>query len=248
MQFLARTTRSLALFALTLPLCVAAQTPAPLSDAERARRDAEKVFSFIKFQTVRNRPVGEAGEKPARPRAANAAPRAPVAPAPSPAPAAAPATPATATAAANTPTPVSLPAEKPLETTPTAAATSPPLGALPPSAPQPTPTAAASVSPAALPAPATEEDADDEDDAALQLQSFVPPSLTPEVNATLGAGSRNVKVRFTVEADGRVSKAEAAAGVPRRLAKPATDAILQWRFAPLPQARNVDVEIAFRRD
>jgi protein TonB len=233
MQFLARTTRSLALFALTLPLCVAAQTPAPLSDAERARRDAEKVFSFIKFQTVRNRPVGEAGEKPARPRAANAAPRAPVAPAPSPAPAAAPATPATATAAANTPTPVSLPAEKPLETTP---------------APQPTPTAAASVSPAAPPAPATEEDADDEDDAALQLQSFVPPSLTPEVNATLGAGSRNVKVRFTVEADGRVSKAEAAAGVPRRLAKPATDAILQWRFAPLPQARNVDVEIAFRRD
>jgi protein TonB len=246
MQFLARTTRSLALFALTLPLCVAAQTPAPLSDAERARRDAEKVFSFIKFQTVRNRPVGEAGEKQARPRAANAAPRAPVAPAPSPAQAATPTTPAPATAAANTPPPVSLPVEKPVESTPTAAATSPPLGALPPSAPQPTPTAAASVSPAALPAPATEED--DEDDAALQLQSFVPPSLTPEVNATLGAGSRNVKVRFTVEADGRVSKAEAAAGVPRRLAKPATDAILQWRFAPLPQARNVDVEIAFRRD
>lgn len=88
----------------------------------------------------------------------------------------------------------------------------------------------------------------DPDDAALQLQNFVAPVLTPALQATLGAGSRNIKVRFTVEASGKVSSAEAAAGVPRRLAKPATDAILQWQFAPLSQARTADVEIAFRRD
>jgi len=55
-------------------------------------------------------------------------------------------------------------------------------------------------------------------------------------------------VRFTVETDGTVSKAAAAADVPLRLARPATDAILQWQFAPLPQPRTVDVEIAFRRE
>jgi len=55
-------------------------------------------------------------------------------------------------------------------------------------------------------------------------------------------------VRFTVEASGRVSHAEADASVPKRLARPAVDAILQWQFAPLPQPRTVDVEIAFRRD
>jgi Gram-negative bacterial TonB protein C-terminal len=54
-------------------------------------------------------------------------------------------------------------------------------------------------------------------------------------------------VRFTVEANGTVSKAEALAEAPRRFARPATDAVLQWQFAPLPQARTVDVEIAFRR-
>ena len=46
----------------------------------------------------------------------------------------------------------------------------------------------------------------------------------------------------------RVSHAQAASGVPRRLAKPATEAILQWQFAPLAQARTADVEISFRRD
>ena len=74
------------------------------------------------------------------------------------------------------------------------------------------------------------------------MQSFVAPVLTPAVQATLGAGTRNVKVRFTVEASGQVSKAEAAPDVPRRLARPATDAILQWRFAPLPQARAMREE------
>jgi hypothetical protein len=93
-----------------------------------------------------------------------------------------------------------------------------------------------------------EVEADDPEEVPLQLQDFVAPVLTQEVQATLGVGSRSVKVRFTVEPSGKVSKAEAAPGVPRRLAKPAMEAILQWRFAALPAARIVDVEIAFRRD
>ena len=178
--------RLLAVVGLTIPCWP------PMSDAGRARRDTDKVFSFIKFQTVRIKPAGEPANKPPRPT--------------SPAPA----------------RPVHLPR-----------ATEAP--------------AAAAV---AFPAEAEPEtdDRDDHEDVALQMQNFVAPVLTPAVQATLGAGARNVKVRFTVEASGQVSKAEAAADVPRRLAKPATDAILQWRFAPLPQARTTEVEIAFRRD
>ncbi|PTT87089.1 hypothetical protein DBR42_12385, partial [Pelomonas sp. HMWF004] len=111
------------------------------------------------------------------------------------------------------------------------------------------PAVAASVEPAAPTFQAEPEpEPEDRDEVPLQMVNFVPPVLTQAVQATLGAGSRQVKVRFTVEPSGQVSHAEAAAGVPRRLAKPATEAILQWQFAPLPQARTVDVEIAFKRD
>lgn len=214
-----------------------AQPAAPMTDAERARRDAEKVFSFIKFQTVPAKPA-EPAPRPARPAAASTAPPAAAAPprAPEPvvagaaAPAAPPIKPAAALAAAE-----ALPA---LEH---AALTAP--------APTAAPLAAAVLNtlPATLP-PEAEPEGDDADDGALQLQSFVAPVITPALQSTLGAGSRNVKVRFTVQANGRVSQADAAPGVPRRLARPAIDAVLQWQFAPLPQPRTVDVEIAFRRD
>jgi outer membrane biosynthesis protein TonB len=239
MPFFAFISHLLVVLSLTIPLLASAQSSPPMTDAERARRDAEKVFSFIKFQTVRSKPMGEAAAKPPKPPAA---------------PRERPASPPTPRGAESAPPTV---ATTPLASPAPAPATEAAPVAVRPIEPNPQPTpaapAVASTPAAASPGPGStqpepEQEDDDEDDAALQLQSFVPPSLSPEVNATLGAGSRNVKVRFTVEPNGSVSKAEAAAGVPRRLAKPATDAILQWRFAPLPQARNVDVEIAFRRD
>jgi protein TonB len=234
------------------PTPAPAPSPAATSAAERAQREAERVFEFIKFHSLRPRTIEPA--RPARPPA----------PAPAPAPAAAPAAAPQATPAA--PAPVASPERvaapprpavtdapaKPAATLP--ASEAPPAlvpapitvpepvalpvvpNALPPVAPPPAPAAT-------LPAPEA-----DDDDEPLQLQSFVAPVLTPAVQATLGAGARSVKVRFTVEPDGRVSQAEAAATVPKRLAKPAVDAILQWRFTPLQQARTVDVEIAFRRD
>ncbi|MBI3347160.1 MAG: energy transducer TonB [Burkholderiales bacterium] len=229
--------RLLAVLGLTIPLLAAAQAPTPpMSDAERARRDAEKVFSFIKFQTVRIKPPAEPASKPPRPALPTPArpvhlPR--VAEATTAAAEPAPAAAVTTMAGADT-----LPAAEPA---------APPPAALPASV-----MGAAATEPAAAAFTAEAEpetdDRDDHEEVALQMQNFVAPVLTPAVQATLGAGARNVKVRFTVEASGQVSKAEAAADVPRRLAKPATDAILQWRFAPLPQARTTDVEIAFRRD
>lgn len=216
--------------ALALPLLAAAQTsPPPLTAAERAQREADRVFSVIKFHTIRSKPAAETTSKPAR-APAPAAHR----PAPSP---------VNATA----------PAAEPTETNPvvsTGAAQASPLTA----ATSPTPAAAPSVpdqadepagaAPTMEPAP----EADEPEEVPLRMQNFVAPVLTPAVQATLGAGTRHIRVRLTVEADGTVRQAEAAANVPRRLAKPATDAILQWRFAPLPQARTADVEIAFLRD
>lgn len=228
--------------ALTLPWPAAAQEgDASMSAAEqRAQREAERVFSVIKFHTSRSKPAVEAASKPPRPPAPPVHRPAPVAaraePSPAPAPAAVAAVAAEPTVAAT------------VELTPPAA---PPV-AMP--VPAPTPVAAAPVleeASAAAPTqqePEPDAEADDADDEPLRMQSFVAPVLTPAVQATLGAGERHVRVRLTVEADGHVSQAEAVAGVPRRLARPAVDAILQWQFAPLAQPRTAEVEIAFRRD
>jgi len=232
----ARLPRLLAALSLMIPLLGAAQTPA-MTDLERAQRDAEKVLSFIKFQTVKTRPAAEPAEKPRKPpvpipqRPANTARPAEAA---SVAPAAEPAPPEPArTAQVASPQPAMDPTPAPVAEQPAATFGAP----------------AATPAPAvATPAPEAEPEADDRDEVALQLRNFVAPVLPRSAQATLVGGSRKVTVRFTVETDGTVSKAAAAADVPLRLARPATDAILQWQFAPLPQPRTVDVEIAFRRE
>ena len=238
----ARLPRLLAALGLMIPLLGTAQAPA-MSDAERARRDAEKVFGFIKFQTVKPKPAAEP-EKPRKP-AAPIAPR-PISPARQTETAAAPETARTTTSAPATSTP---PQAVAIVRTP------PPTEA----APLPEPrqmNASFSATPInAVPAPAAplaaapEPEADEPEEVPLQLQRFVEPVLPRLTRDALESGSRDVivTVRFTVEANGTVSKAEALAEAPRRFARPATDAVLQWQFAPLPQARTVDVEIAFRR-
>ncbi|MDR7333732.1 energy transducer TonB [Roseateles asaccharophilus] len=229
--------RLLTTLSLALPLLATAQiSPAALTAAEeRAQREAERVFSVIKFHTIRSKPAADAGASkpraPAKPAARTDRP--------------AQATPAPAIAATQptepvTPSPALAETVAPKqEATEPAPGTwqAPPAATLPREEPVSTP-----------PAVPAEPDDDDPDEAPLRMQHFVAPVLTPDVQATLGAGSRNVRVRLTVQPDGRVSQAEAAPGVPRRLARPATEAILQWQFAPLPQARTADVDIAFRRD
>lgn len=232
MPLSARLSRLLTALSLTLPLLSAAQTP-PLTDAERARRDAEKVLSFIKFQTVRTKPA-DAADKPRKP-ASPAAAAAPV-------PHAAPRPVATARA------------DRPAGTAPAAPAAALVAPPEPATTPQPEPAAAPFAAPASSapvptpPAAEPEAEADDADEVPLQLQRYVAPVLSTTAQSLLVTGSRTVTVRFTVEANGHVSKAEALADAPRRLASAATGAVLQWQFAPLAQPRTVDVDIAFRRE
>lgn len=214
------------------------------ADAERAKRDAEKVFSFIKFHAVK---------KPAPP-----APVAPAAPAREPEPRPA------ATARALPPRPAVPPAETPpasdgsrgatavLSAPPQTAVSAPALADAPPLV---APAAAALLSQPALPTPALPSPvaasaAADEDEEAIEikLREFVAPELSPAVLATLGASNPRVRMRFTVEPDGRVSEATAREGTPRRLAQVASRAILQWRFEPIALAQEVEVELAFKRD
>jgi protein TonB len=214
------------------------------ADAERARRDAEKVFSFIKFHAVK---------KPAAP-----------APAPPPAPARESELRPAATARALPPRPAVPPTEPPPANDGPRGATavlSPPAQtavsapALADAQPLVAPAAAALLSQPALPTPllpppiAAPAAADDEEEAIeIKLREFVAPELSPSVLATLGASNPRVRMRFTVEPDGKVSQATAREGTPRRLAQVASRAILQWRFEPIALAQEVEVELAFKRD
>lgn len=228
--------RVLTALTLTLPLLANAQTsPPPLTAVERAQREADRVFSVIKFHTIRSKPPVEAASKPARP---------PSPPVQRAAQAARPATDTAHAAEATMPAPEPAPAISAVANEMAGVATapvSPAVVALPAAASLDEPVSASLAGEAA-------PEADEPEETPLRLQSFVAPALSPALQATLGAGERHVRVKLTVEADGRVSQAEAAAGVPRRLARPAVDALLQWQFAPLPQARTAEVEIAFRRD
>jgi len=193
-----------------------------LSDSERAKRDAAKVFNFIKFHAVR----GKAAPSPAVATTAAAAAPAAVAARPraaEPEPAAKPAEASQQPAAA--------PASR------TAMLDAQPGTTLPPAAevaPIAAPVAAAL---AALPEPEPEE-------IELQLVNHVQPEMPRGHNLRNGS----VRVRFTVMPDGSVSKVSANEGAQRRLANSATRAVEQWRFAPVPQAQEVEVDIDFRFD
>lgn len=201
-----------------------AQEGKALSDAERARRDAEKVFSFIRFQKV--------GPKVAKPAASKPAP---VRPKPE----------ARAVAQPEQPVAQQAPAEMATATLGAASEAAVTVTELPaPTALRP----AAATALQSLPTELVEEEDEEEEEVELKLRDFIAPELTPQLLATLGPNNPKVRLRFTVQADGRVSQAKAAAGVPRRLAQVAERALLQWRFDPLPTEREAEVVIAFKRD
>lgn len=211
-----------------------------LSDSDRAKRDADKVFSFIKFHTVRSAPA------PAKP-AAQAAQAAPptrslvVATAPASQPAAVtPAsvgTAATSSAAAPAATvPSTLAAEAASAAEPTVTTADLPADAA---------SAAATLSQAPLQAAPQVE----EEEVPLRLVDYVAPDMSAQVLAAMPSNEVTVPVRFTVQPDGRVSSAQAMGGsAPRRVAQAAVRAVQQWRFDPLPAERTVDVEINFKAE
>jgi TonB family protein len=192
-----------------------------LSAEQRAQKQADKVFTFIKLQSL----------KPAAKRAA-----------PEPAVAntqvkAAPTKPQAKPAQASPLSPDAQPSAL------AGADAGQPL----PEAPQPAALlaaaslSAASVQPELLPQPqATPAEAEPP---ALQLLSKVEPEVPRQLQADFKGGS--VTLRFMVQTDGSVTQAQALQASHRRLAMAAITAVNQWRFAPLPAPREAMVDIAF---
>lgn len=191
-----------------------------LTDADRAKRDADKVFRFIKLQAQRQ-------AAPAAPAAA-AAPRVASAPRAAPAPIAA--------AVAKGPEVAELVATAPTAAG-QAAAPEASIAPLPAAVPAPSPVAEAAPSAAVATAPETEE-------IELALITHVQPELPNNRLGNLRDGS--VWVQFSVEPDGRTTNVVARPGAQLRLAQSAVKAVQQWRFAPISAVQDVAVEIAFK--
>lgn len=226
----------------TLPSAAQAQTPdlvvqqahpPALSDADRAKRDADKVSQWIRLVADK--------------AAAKAAPVA--APAPAPAPvltATKKAGPAPAAQSINSATLAA--ARKQVETL---AETAVVADAAPAPASPDTGTRmalAVQAAPAPAPAPAIAPPAPppvvEEPETPLKPLLQVQPEFPRQLINTLQSGM--VAVRFTVRPDGTVSQAEAVSSSHRRLSQAAIDAVKQWRFAPIKQERSASVEVGFK--
>jgi TonB family protein len=211
-----------------------------LSDSDRAKRDADKVFSFIKFHTVRTAPA----PAPAKPTAQAAPPTRSLGVAAAPASQPVAATPASVGAAATSS--AAAPAAATPSTLAADAASSAEPAVTTADLPADAASAAATLSQAPLQAaPQVEE----EEEVPLRLVDYVAPDMSAQVLAAMPSNEVTVPVRFTVQPDGRVSSAQAMGGsAPRRVAQAAVRAVQQWRFDPLPAERTVDVEINFKAE
>jgi len=200
----------------------ARQAPA-LSDADRAKRDGDKVSQWIRL--VADKAAAKAAPAPAATAAKRAGPT-PIAPTGN----------GGATLAA---------ARRQVEALPetSAATAAPPVVESAPASPDPgtrialaSPVARAQVVP---PPPVVEEP-----EAPLRPLFQVQPDFPRQLVNTLQSGM--VAVRFTVRPDGTVSQAEAVSSSHRRLSQAAIDAVKQWRFAPIKQERTASVEVGFK--
>ena len=197
-----------------------AASAAELTPAERAKRDAEKVFHWITIHGDKPRKPVVAVKEEKPPTVVRLKPPAPVA---TPATAAAPA--ATTLAAAPTPKPevsAAVPVA-PLPVSPTAAGTA-------------SPSAAAITS---APPVVVEDDASDTLVAVTQFEPKFPINLV----RTLRSGQ--VQVRFTVLTDGSVVEPAVVTSSNPRLNPAALAAVSQWRFAPVRKPQQGIVDLGF---
>lgn len=206
------------------------EAKAKLSAAERAKRDADKVYQWIRFHAdkapakPRAAPVAEAAA-PIRPAAAPAAVR----PAPPQ-----PARPALAQPQAEPmPGPEQLPVATAAPPEPVTQAVALAAQAASPAMPSPAVAALAAVPPA--PEPPEEP---------LRLIERV----EPEYPAVLlrGRGSGSVLVQFQVQPDGSVQAPEVLKSSNQRLVASVLAAVARWRFAPISKTRVATVEVGFR--
>lgn len=244
----------------TAPAAAGADPKAPLSDVERAKRDADKVFQWIKFHA-------EKGEKKAadKPHEAKAEAPKPVAKpttvataAPAPAPRRQDLDPAAeralaarnaaqdsgvnASTAGGATSPVSAPTSQPAAQT-----IAPSTPAPQPMSDAPSPQVVSMAAPATA-APAGKapepEPAEPDEPAPLKLLRKVDPEYPRALLSMQRQGS--VLVQFTVNPDGTVDAAQALKSPDRKLSVAAIAAVKQWRFAPIPASRQVSVEIGFQ--
>ncbi|MBI5257335.1 MAG: TonB family protein [Burkholderiales bacterium] len=242
-------------------LCLAgwamAQAPAPPDPAtvermERARREAANPLRMI-IEASQVKARAKAADAPAAAPAAAASVPAPAPPrtaerrpAPSPQPSAIverveplPAQPVAAAAvaappAAPAPAPASAAAAGPAGVSGTATVAAP----TPAAAPVAAPTVGAAAPPAAAPVPPPAAQAP------LTLVNYIEPELPQRVRSRLKPNSE-VTVAFKVNTDGTVSEVDIRASESPALAAIVRDAVRQWRYAPLPAAREHLVQLVF---
>jgi TonB family protein len=203
--------------------------------SERAKRMSENPYKWIMIMDDKPRPKKD---EPREPRRAPAAPA--VAPAAT-APASAPAAAAPAAAAAQ-PTPRSFEPRVPAN-----------QAAAQPAAPASIPTAPAVVNPpvptVVAPAPALAaaspalRDAEAEDEPLRALKQ-VQPEMTRQI-ASSGVTQGRVRAKFTVTPDGSVINPEIVNSTNRVLNGSVLAALAQWKYAPIKEPRDAQVEFAF---
>jgi TonB family protein len=225
---------------------------ATMSDVDRAKRDADKVFQWIKFHA-------EKGEKKPAHEAKAEAPKPVARPVVTAAPAAAPVArrqdldPAAERALAArgaqdaSPVPVIASASpSPAAIGQSAAQTiAPPTSVPQPMSEAPAPQVVAMAAPSTAPiaGKAPEPEPDDEP-VPLKLLRKVDPEYPRALLSQQRAGS--VLVQFMVRPDGSVDAVQAMRSPDRKLSTAATNAVKQWRFGPIPAPRQVSVEIGFQ--
>ncbi|WP_431263905.1 TonB family protein [Roseateles chitinivorans] len=228
----------------------AAAAVAPMSDVDRAKRDADKVFQWIKFHAEKGekkpahetkaeapkpvaRPVAVAAPAPAARRepdpAAERALAARTAPETAPVPVVATASPAPAAIGQSAAQTIAPPSSVPQ-----------PMSEAPP--PQVMSMSAPSSAVPAGKSPEPEPEA--EEPVPLKLLRKVDPEYPRALLSQQRSGS--VMVQFTVRPDGSVDAAQAVRSPDRKLSVAAVTAVKQWRFGPIPAPRQVSVEIGFQ--
>lgn len=222
---------------------------APMSDVDRAKRDADKVFQWIKFHAEKGEKKPAHETKPETPKpvarpVATTAP-APVARRPEPEPAVERPLAARAADTASVPV-VAPPTPAPAGIGQSATQTIAPPSSVPqPMSEAPAPQVMSMAAPAtAVPAGRAPESEPDDEPAPLKLLRKVDPEYPRALLAQQRAGS--VQVQFTVRPDGSVDNAQAMRSPDRKLSTAAVNAVKQWRFAPIPTPRQVSVEIGFQ--
>lgn len=214
-----------ALLASLAPQAPAQTAAAPeVAPSERAKRDAEKVFQWIRLHADKPRksaPPAAAPDRPAAttPTAARVLAR----------PAAKPAD----SGITETVTPLNVPAQTalaPAKTTPAPAAAE---------LPKAEPAVVAATQPR-TPAPVEEQDMPLRP--VRQAEPEFPPSLMRQLRRGL------VQVSFTVQPDGSVANPKAVSSTHPRLAQTAVATVAQWKFEPVRHAQQGVVDLGFNLD